>query len=177
MGAALSLTACGNADISAQSRADATKVEAETMPGDVTPQSAAHQTKEADMADDQAFTDTLPSCDILRSKYTGADKRAALMEAFNSEYPAVWVNEKAVEKAAISDSKMGELTAYLSCVAELADYSPEVADAALAMFTSERHGKSAFRALEQQARSTSTDGQAATRFLDQMRDYAEGPQE
>ena len=119
----------------------------------------------------------LPSCGQLRERYSGQADTEALLAAFNTDYPATLVNESTVKDVVISGPEMDRLTAYLACVADLSDYFPEVADGALALFSSKRHGAAALHALEKHAQKPDIDGKAAKQFLEQMQGYLEGPGE
>lgn len=167
------LSACGNSE--ASKRKDRASDRVAAGQHEAHKQTSPSHDKEQNMVARTASLSALPTCSQLRAEYSGKANTEALLAAFNTDYPATLVNEATVEGVSISEPEMERLTAYLACVADLTDYFPEVADGALALYASKRHGAAAFHALQQHAKNSGIDGKAAQQFLEQMQHYVEGP--
>ncbi len=116
-----------------------------------------------------------PSCASLRASDNSAETHLA---SFDTAYPAELVGEEAVEKLELTKTDLQSIGAYLSCVTGLTpNMPPEVADAALSLYSSDKHGKAAFVALDKLAVGSSQDAIFARAFAEQMRDYIKEPSE
>lgn len=113
----------------------------------------------------------LPTCDDL---LTRVDQGALPDELFQQYFPKSLEAAK-VDAANFTDADMDKIAMFLSCSADLNDYDANVADNALALFTSAKHKAAAYAALDRLAKKEGEEGGYATRFAEQMRGYNDGP--
>lgn len=110
----------------------------------------------------------LPSCqEVQASGKVGG----ALADAFYARYPKALAGEASVEQLALDPAALDNVVRYLVCVAGATDYDPVVAENALALFASKRHGAAARQMLAALAHSTDPAAGAARRFDAQIAGY------
>jgi hypothetical protein len=118
---------------------------------------------------------SFPTCDSLRSAGRNAD---AHLEDFNAVFPAEIVGETSVDKLDLSVADLRSIGSYASCVTGLTpNMPPEIADSTAALYSSKKHGKAAFAALDALAKGNGQDAALARAFAEQMRVYITGPSE
>jgi hypothetical protein len=116
-----------------------------------------------------------PTCASLRASGHIA---AAHLADFEKTFPAEIVAEESVNKLDLSAEDLRSIGSYASCVTGLTpNMPPEIADAALSLYASNKHGRAAFAALDSLARSGGKDANFAREFAVQMRDYVKEPSE
>lgn len=114
----------------------------------------------------------LPSCqEVQASGKVGG----ALADAFYARYPKALAGEASVERQALDPAALDNVVRYLVCVASATDYDPVVAENALALFASRRHGAAASHALSALASSSDPAAGAARRFEAQITGYLHHP--
>ena len=121
------------------------------------------------MSSSPAFS--VPTCDNMRSQFAQGVTPDAVFETY---MPPVIVGET-VNDIEISAVEMKHLVGFLACSAKAFDWDANVPDAAGNLFTSPRHKKAAFAALDAIAQGTGEDADAARKFAEQMRHYNFGP--
>jgi hypothetical protein len=116
-----------------------------------------------------------PTCASLRASGHGADAHLA---DFEKTFPAEIVAEESVNKLDLSAEDLRSIGSYASCVTGLTpNMPPEIADAALSLYASKKHGRAAFAALDSLARDSGKDANFAREFAKQLRDYIKEPSE
>lgn len=114
----------------------------------------------------------LPTCDVVRASAPRAD---TIGDVFYARYPKRLTDPEAIDAVALSTAEIDNIVQYLSCMAALTHEDPVVADNALSLFASKRHGASALDRLAALARADTADGRDAHAFARQMRAYLKGP--
>lgn len=98
--------------------------------------------------------------------------KEVLIDDFVPGYPATLIDPDQVEGQALAQADVAALVRGLACGAGTSGFGPDVADAAVALFASKRHGKGAMVALRQLGQTAKgVEGDAARRFAEQMESY------
>jgi hypothetical protein len=113
-----------------------------------------------------------PDCATLQKQ-----SEDSVLAEFERKFPKAIIGEESVETVELSAADMTAVTGYLACVSGAANLDPFVADNALSLFSSKRHGAAAFAALDDLAASNAPGAQEARAFAAQMREYVKGPAE
>lgn len=112
-------------------------------------------------------TGPLPDCAALLAERGDPE---ALLGQLERTYPAAYADPSRVDAAVAADS-VPLLARSLACLGGLTGYDAFVADQAVALFASRRHGAAAFAALDRMAAGGGPQAAYAREFAAQMRDY------
>lgn len=108
----------------------------------------------------------LPGCAAFEK--SSSDDGADL---FEQHYPPELIDPGTVEDTTLYAADLDTVTGFAACAAAITDYEPFVADNALALFASKKHGAAAFAALQRAAVGSTFAAKAAREFSSQMREY------
>ena len=113
-----------------------------------------------------------PSCADLQIQLDAGQDAGTIFEI---EMPKELIDPATVDAQDIDAGDMGRLTRFMACAAAATDYGAYVADSGRALFTSAKHKRAAYAALDQAARGAGAEAEAARRFAEQMRAYEDNP--
>ena len=112
-----------------------------------------------------------PTCEAVRRLTPDA-----ALAVFESEFPAALKDERLVETIMLSEDQVGDVAAYLACLAEHTGFAPDVIDSSLTFFASRQSGATARKALHRLGKAPGNNAAAAREFASQVTDYLAAPE-
>jgi len=108
-----------------------------------------------------------PTCAAVRAE----PSPEGALTTFHNNFPAALEDQKLVERVTLDDRALRAISAYLACLAQRTNYEPDVAETALWLYASKRHGSRARAQLRALTMVPGDDGAAAKEFARQIEDY------